>query len=264
MSKPKTAPEITAEQRLTVVRHLAHGRGLDFTAAATHLDADTVREIGVEHGWPREESLAKAADVLARRLDADAKATMTPRPDLEVVAQNNRPSGQTRREMVARASESDRTGQRPVTIRQSDDRQLSGSRQFDATAALLLRGRESGKKRTQNLAERISDQLTDLRDRLDEEDRERRAQEKLEAEKAEARVEVERLERELAEAKARARSHNKGYARTRNVQERTSGVRPARKRTVTYGDFPCDVCGRHFDTKQGLTMHNTRVHREAS
>lgn len=98
------------------------------------------------------------------------------------------------------------------------------ARQFDATAALLLRGRESGRKRTQALAVRINDLLIDLRDRLDEEDKLRRdkaeqarkrEEEKAEREaaKAEARAEVERLQRELADAKARARGHNKGYSR---------------------------------------------------
>ena len=32
------------------------------------------------------------------------------------------------------------------------------------------------------------------------------------------------------------------------------------KRRQTRGEFPCPHCGRVFDSKQGITMHTTRVH----
>lgn len=103
------------------------------------------------------------------------------------------------------------------------------ARQFDATAALLLRAKQSQRKRNQALGERINNLLIDLRDRLDDEDSARRekaeAQRRREEERAAAKAEVKRLEKELRDAKARARRHNKGYSRTPDVQHRTPDVR---------------------------------------
>lgn len=297
-----TVDDVTPEQRLTIVRHLANGRGVDFTATATGLRASLVREIGHEHGWPREESLAKAADVLTRNLDKQARAGITERPDLEAAARNvhARSSKEETRNIVSRARSSDGhlngsgenpskigptpgvddthrvRGREPVAKLATDakstghghvDRHQVTGQPFDATAALLLRGRESTKKRTQALAKRISDQLADLRDRLDDEDRERRAEQEQqrrrerekaarEKEREEARAEVRRLEEQLREAKAKARGHNKGYA---GRKQRAEAIKSAAPRTAT-GEAGRSAASAYTDrlTALGVTAIQVR------
>lgn len=186
MTQTQDNGTITAEQRLTIVKHLANGRGIDFTAAAMSLRPSTVREIGHEHGWPRPESLAKAADVLARNLDADAKAGITERPDLE--------------RAVRAASE-------PAARPQATPRpQPPAQRTVDTTTDLLHRGRASAKARTRNLADKIARDLSRLRDTIAEEERQAAAKAERDAERQAALDRVREAERALREARAKLRT----------------------------------------------------------
>lgn len=56
---------VTAEQRLTIVKHLAAGKDLDWVAAATRFDRSVVLDIASRHGYPDVSKLAWARDVLA-------------------------------------------------------------------------------------------------------------------------------------------------------------------------------------------------------
>lgn len=56
---------VTAEQRLTIVKHLAAGKDLDWVAAATRFDRSVVLDIASRHGYPDRSKLAWARDVLA-------------------------------------------------------------------------------------------------------------------------------------------------------------------------------------------------------
>lgn len=185
---------VTPEQRLAIVRHLANGRGIDFTATAMNLRASVIREIGHEHGWPREESLVKAADVLQRNLDQQAKDSITPRPDLE--------ADQARRDRQARAESPVR--QSPPPAPRPD---TPAPRLVDPTADLLRRGKASPKKRTQQLAQRIGQDIERLRDAITADERRAREQAEKEAERKAALEEVRKAEEALREAREKLRRH---------------------------------------------------------
>lgn len=98
---------------------------------------------------------------------------------------------------------------------------------IDTIAAVLAEADKSTRARTRNRADKVRALVEELRSTLAAEreaDRQREA----------ARKEVERLERQLADAKARLR----GGSTT----------------PVVVGDFTCE-CGRTFSRSQGLSRH---------
>ena len=97
---------------------------------------------------------------------------------------------------------------------------------------LLVEGKRSGVKRTAALAGKIELHLSTLRGWLAQE-----------AGRAEARREVERLERELAAAKAKLT----GKPASTAAAPRSSS-------------FACPDCGQTFTTPQGRGSHRGRVH----
>lgn len=95
---------------------------------------------------------------------------------------------------------------------------------------LLDHARAHDTAKIRNLAGRILDQITNLRELLDED-----------SEAAQARAEVKRLEEALAAAKAKL---------------------PGRRTSAPKVDSPCTEpgCGKTFDTAQGLSLHTRRAH----
>ncbi len=87
----------------------------------------------------------------------------------------------------------------------------------------------SEKARTRHLAAKVRKMLDDLSARLEAETEDAKRAEKIAA-----------LEAEIRRLKAGGSCKNGGGA-----------VR---------GDFPCDECDRHFDSKQGVVMHRRRAH----
>lgn len=79
----------------------------------------------------------------------------------------------------------------------------AGSSVEHVAKIVLAEAAQSQKARTRNLAQRIRNQLADLQVLLDKERMAAAAEEKAAEEKAQARAEVERLERQLREAKAK-------------------------------------------------------------
>lgn len=106
---------------------------------------------------------------------------------------------------------------------------------------IIAAGITSDSKRTKALAEKVCGLLVDLSARLADEKRHAEKVRKDRAEREQAQKEVERLARELAEAKARA----KGKPVAHNVQRAARAVQ---------GDGVCPQCG-----KSGLT--NVGAHR---
>ena len=197
---------------LTVVKLLADGsKDLEFTATATNLPAETVRQIAQSHGYPHADKMRKSVEVLTSKLDTQAQ--QLPASTL----------GHPRDRAAQRAGASlaqQSTGSRPAPAAAAPRPQpvAPAPRQFDPTAALLLRGKESDKARTRQLAEKIEDQLVDLRDRIQAEDkarreqevaRARREQEKAAAEEARTKAaeEVRKAEEALKAARAKLRKY---------------------------------------------------------
>lgn len=100
---------------------------------------------------------------------------------------------------------------------------------------MLAAARRSESKRVQALGEKIRGLFDDLAARIE-----------AESASAEARAEVARLERQLAEAKAKLRGK--------------TGVPAA----ADPGEFQCAVCSKTVNSAQGLATHVTRVHKVAS
>jgi hypothetical protein len=108
----------------------------------------------------------------------------------------------------------------------------------NATLVTLLDAADAtGRKALANKAQRIRDLVAELRAAVEAETA------RVEVER-EARADIERLQRELAEAKAKLRTGPATATVTRI--------------TAPKGDFPCPDCGKHFDTVQGLGMHRRR------
>lgn len=81
-----------------------------------------------------------------------------------------------------------------------------------------------------------------------------------EAERILARIE------KLREAIAEVDADQKRLAEIRELEKRLAELKAQKAGKRTTGEFPCPVkdCESVFSTKQGVTMHNTRVHRDAS
>jgi hypothetical protein len=113
----------------------------------------------------------------------------------------------------------------------------------DPVIAVLDAADESTRAATRRKAERARALLSELRATV--------AAEKAEDEqRAEAQSEIDRLQRELADAKAKLRG----------------GVTATVTRIQPKGDHPCSGCGKPFDTPQGKSLHERRhcPNREAS
>jgi hypothetical protein len=120
---------VTPEQRLTIVKHLAAGKDLDWVAAATKLDRSVVLDIASRHGYPDTAKLAWARDVLTEKAQQP-----DPAPPAAAPAAPRTPSG---------------PAQQQATVGQ-----------------LIAAGRTSGSKRIAAQAERVAAGITKLRDML--------------------------------------------------------------------------------------------------
>lgn len=116
---------VTAEQRLTIVKHLASGKDLDWVAAATKFDRSVVLDIASRHGYPDVSKLAWARDVLAEKAQQPAPPP-TPAPAAAPQA-------------VARPAAPGVAPQQQPTV-----------------GALIAAGRSSGSKRIAAQAERVA------------------------------------------------------------------------------------------------------------
>lgn len=181
MSATKAQP--SDQEILTVLKMLAGGRDLAFAVSANqHLTGEQIRQIAQAHGYPDTDKLRWAVGVLSKKIDTDAVT------NFHNGATPSRPIPAT-----------------PVAPAPVAPNPAPAGRPFDATAALLLRGKESSRGRTRALSEKISTLLADLRDRLDAEAAADRAAKAAEAERLAAIEEVRKLEAELTTARQKLR-----------------------------------------------------------
>jgi hypothetical protein len=178
-----TTKELTPEQRLTVVKHLATGKAPDVVATITRLDRSTVVDIGSHHGYPHPEKLKRAAEILQNNLDTQRTALPQGTPDTSV--------------RVTRPAASS-----PSSVTTPDARPTSGP---DEIRILLNTAKAHPSKRIQKAADKVFDDLDRLRALIREDEEKNAERRKAEAQKAAARAEVKRLEEQLAAAKAKLR-----------------------------------------------------------
>lgn len=205
-----TAPAVSDTTRLTIVKLLAAGRDTTFVATATELDVDTVTHVGSAHGYPDRAKLAWAADVLVANVNDAARAA------IPVVTP---PRGPSARPVAPRPRPADDVDETP------DER--------DDVRGLIARGAKSDRPSTRKLAEKADIAVDALREALAGDEAARRETARLAAEKARAQAEVQRLEKELAEARRRlgtTASPTKGAKGTHGACAR-AGLDPKTVRT---------------------------------
>lgn len=177
---------ITSADRLTILKLLAGGRDIDFTATATSQPRDTVLDVAKHHGYPDRDKLAWAVDVLAEQLDDEARASI-PTSTVRTPAAH----------AVAAVPAS-----RPRPAAPAPDPQPAADAPADV-AALIALGKKSTRARTRGLAEKAEKALAVLRKEVTAEVEAKKAAATRAAEEAKVRSEVERLEAELAAVRAR-------------------------------------------------------------
>lgn len=218
-----TATHETADA-VAALKLVAAGRDDQVAATATGLGLSEVADLRAEHG-PDRSALAQAAQTMADRVEAPII-----QPDLakNSPAATRQASAVPVADMVATVDETT-----------PNDRQNDAP---SATSALLERGRQSEKKRTQTLTAKIEAMLSDLSSRVDAEDqdkkrrqqeheRRQREKEQRDTQRREAQAEVERLETRLREAKAEARGGNSTQG------NRTGQSEAARNRAAYHAAF---------------------------
>lgn len=217
-----TTQNVTPEQRLTVLKHLAGGKSLDVVAAIVNLKRETVLDIASHHGYPDRDKLSWAVDVLTKKPDDDQVASIPPAQHTERIARPQTPAAAASSPVVAAA----------------------GPAQQDEIRGLLDSARTHESKRIQRAAERVLEDLKKLRQLLRDDQAKHAERRRAEAAKAKAREEVERLEQQLAEARAKLRPKKSDAPKPRGT-------------TAPKGEHPCRNagCDRVFDTGQGRSLH---------
>lgn len=191
--------DLAPAAKVALLKHLSAGKGLDVVATITKLSREQVLDVASHHGYPDKDKLAWAVDVLEKKLDAEAAV-----PDRTEEA--NRQASSERRVALAEAPTP-----APAALTRPDEIRV-----------LLNTAKGHESKRIQNAANKVLDDLDKLRTLIREDQEKHAARRAAAAEKAAARAEVERLEAQLAEAKAKLRG----------------GTGPKSKTTTTISDGP--------------------------
>jgi len=205
-----TTNEITDETRLTMLKHLASGKDLDTVATIVGKPRPLVLDVVSKHGYPN--SLAKGIELLAAKIDKE---------------RNEIPPGRSLPTSTAgAASTSTPAAPRPATTSPSsvtnpDARPVGAP---DEIRVLLNTGKNHTSKRIQKAADRVFDAIGHLRDLLAEDQEKNAARRAEEAQKAAARAEIQRLEKALADAKAKLRGGSKPVATTLDVDNSVSAA----------------------------------------
>jgi hypothetical protein len=180
--------EIRPEQRLTILKHLASGKDLDMVATITRIPKDTVDEVARHHGYPDTEKLNWAADIVEKGIESDRTAAL--------------PKGTSAPAQRPRAVPVQPTSTPPP-------RQVPAPEKPDEFRILINTAKNHDRARIQKLADKILEDLAKLRGLIDQEQEAFQARQREAQEKAAAKAEVDRLERELKEAKAKLRPAKK-------------------------------------------------------
>lgn len=259
MSKIQIAPE----QRLTIVKHLAGGKPIDVVATIMKVDRGLIVDVGNLHGYPDLQKLSWAADVLADKLEEAEKATITERPDLEPELSKPAPPTPMRRAAASPAATSSAPVAGAPAVHARDDE----------IRVLLNTAKASDSKRIQNLANRIFDDVARLRDALTEQQHKAASKAAAKAAKDKTRAEIQRLEAQLREARAKLRGGTASPASTSRRMAPSSGssggvAGPSAKEIRTWaadagvecsasGRIPADVRAAydaaHATTNAGVT-----------
>jgi hypothetical protein len=218
--------ELTDRQKVALLRHLAEGKTPHVVGVILRMSETKVVDVAKNHGYPDRENLAWAADILERKLDEQI---------------DEKP--------LAGGAPVERTAPRPIVAAPAGPSSIPAA--SDVVMSLVNAGKAHSSKRIQAAANRVLDDVTKLRALLREDDEKHAERRKAQAAKSAARAEVERLEKQLREAKAKLRG--------------SSAAKPPVNRDGSAA-HACTVggCGRTFVSAQGLALHRTRIHASAA
>lgn len=212
---------IAGNDKLTALKHLANDRTPAFVAAAIGADETDVQQLLDEYG-PDKERLRWSIDELERQARAAERAAIPPasRPGIQPTRTTPTP----RPVHVAQPSE-------PGTI-----------------DALLVRADKiaefSGTARVRRAAKKVRDAATALEEALAGVEERKRAAAREAAAKAKARAEVERLERELAEAKARLKGSTPATPKAKDATSSTTSAAARIRAWARDNGITCPAVGR--------------------
>lgn len=222
--------EVTAQQRIALLKHLAGGKDLDTVATILRLPREQVLDIASNHGYPDRDKLAWGADVLTEKqnqVDSEIPVRQEEPPSRpRVVSPEPRPT--------------------PAQLTKPDEIRV-----------LLNTAKAHESKRIQAAANRVFDQLDKLRALVDADEKKKAEKRRQEASRAQARAEVARLEKELAAAKAKLRKPRTTTGPKQSPATEGAADRPRRTPQVPRGTYECrnDGCDQVKDTPQGRSMH---------
>lgn len=204
-------------KKVTLLKHLAAGKGLDVVATIVGLKRDQVLDIASHHGYPDRDKLAWAVDVLEKKLD-DEQADLPDR------------THEVRREERSAAP-------RPSAVPTQNAPAATG-----VVEDLIAKGKGHESKRIQSAANKVLDDIDRLRTLIRDDEKKHAARRKAEREKAEARAEVERLKQQLAEAQAKLRG---GKTPAKKTTTNTDGPSAAEVRAwAASNGVDCPAVGR--------------------
>ena len=214
---------ITTSSRLTILKHLANGKSLETVAAITKLDRYEVLDVASHHGYPDLEKIAKAALLVADKIERDAIADRTPPRRTSAPAPTEQPRP---RPVPASAAVASTKPASPAPTTAASV--LAGERtgtptpltRPDEIRVAINAGKQSDSKRVQALTNRILEQVDKLKTLLGEEQAKHEAARRAAAEKAALQEKRARLEKELAEVNAALR----GKTSTKHPKTTTSTV----------------------------------------
>lgn len=217
-----TSSTPTKQQIIALLKHLANGKTVDQVATIINQPAAVVEEYATRHGWPDTDKVEWAIDELTTQAAQQAAALPT-------------------------RTEPTRIPTQPQPTPAAQGGGVAAPAKPDEIRILLNTAKGHPSKRIQAAADRVFDQLDRLRGMIREDEEKHSEKRKAEAEKAKIRAEVERLEHELAAAKAKLRG--KPIA--------TTSPTTAQPRPSTGETYACrhDGCDKTYDTPQGRSLH---------
>ena len=217
---------MSASDTLTVLKLLAMGRPPVFVAKATGLSEPFVERFATEHGWPDQLKISAAIGKLVGDQRAEEIPVRTPEP--------SRPSPPAAAPQPRPQPALPTTGGTPNGIRQ-------GTPPAPTIEELVRACRRSEHKRTQNLGPKLTDLVEKITAALRSELETAEAKAKREQERAAALAEIKRLEKALADARAKA----------------VAAGHPGGTRG---GPKTCPECGEVKDNPQALGAHRRHKH----
>lgn len=200
-----TATTIAPATKIAVLKHLCNDKSFDFVSTVTRLSEEQVRDVATTHGYPREDSMRRAIGILEKQSDATADLAPKPEAPRPAAATGTRPPVAAAAPRPATTSPSSVTAPEARPVGPPDEIQV-----------LLNTAKGHPSKRIQNAANRVFDDLDRLRALIREDQEKHAARRQAEAEKAQVRAEVERLQRQLADAKAKLRGTSSATTPTRD------------------------------------------------